>query len=173
MVQQRGRNFYYAPAERPTEDTLVQLNVGQISSNAFAARSIVLAAADALDEESAAREKGLPSEKLAAHAALLSAQAKVVVDELAIRSGSLLFDAGGASITKRSANYDRHWRNARTLASHNPNTLKARAIGDFEINGTPLPAKVSFKGQHQLMSGIALAMSDRLGPLTSNGDRRR
>jgi alkylation response protein AidB-like acyl-CoA dehydrogenase len=144
MVQQRGRNFYYAPAERPAEDTLVQLNVGQISSNAFAARSIVLAAADALDKESAAREKGLPSEKLAAHAALLSAQAKVVVDELAIRSGSLLFDAGGASITKRSANYDRHWRNARTLASHNPNTLKARAIGDFEINGTPLPAKGFF-----------------------------
>lgn len=144
MVLQRGRNFYYAPAERPAEDALVQLTVGQISSNAFAARSIVLAAADALDTESSARENGRSSIDLAAHAALLSAQAKVVVDDLAIRSGSLLFDAGGASITKRSTNYDRHWRNARTLASHNPNTLKAQAIGDHEINGTPLPAKGFF-----------------------------
>jgi alkylation response protein AidB-like acyl-CoA dehydrogenase len=144
MVLQRGRNFYYAPAERPAEDALVQLTVGQISSNAFAAKSIVLAAADALDEESIAREAHLPSGDLAARAALLSAQAKVVVDDLAIRSGGLLFDAGGASITKRSANYDRHWRNARTLASHNPSTLKAQAIGDYEINGTALPSKGFF-----------------------------
>ena len=46
---------------------------------------------------------------------------------------------GGASATKRSFNLDRHWRNARTLASHNPGTYKARAIGDHVINGTPLP----------------------------------
>jgi alkylation response protein AidB-like acyl-CoA dehydrogenase len=68
----------------------------------------------------------------------------VVVDELTIRSGSQLFDAGGASATKKADNLDRHWRNARTLASHNPDTHKARAIGDYAINGTPLPAKGFF-----------------------------
>lgn len=144
LVLRRGRNFYYAPAEQPPDDPLVQQTVGQISSNAFAAESIVLAAADALDADAAARDAGTPSLELAARAALLSAQAKIVADELAIRSGSLLFDAGGASATKHSTNLDRHWRNARTLASHNPTTLKARSIGDFEINGTPLPSKGFF-----------------------------
>jgi hypothetical protein len=30
---------------------------------------------------------------------------------------------------------DRHWRNARTLASHNPVIYKPRVIGDFLVNG--------------------------------------
>ena len=75
---------------------------------------------------------------------LLAAKAKIITDELAIRSGSLLFDVGAASATKKETNFDRHWRNARTLSSHNPTTYKARSIGDFEINGTPLPAKGFF-----------------------------
>src|SRR5439155_1007784 len=76
----------------------------------------------------------------AAHwAALLSAKAKIVADEFTIRGGSLLFDVGGASATKKVTNFDRHWRNARTLSSHNPTTYKARSIGQYEISGTPLP----------------------------------
>jgi alkylation response protein AidB-like acyl-CoA dehydrogenase len=144
LVRRRARNFYYAPAERPADDPVIQQTVGQISSNAFAAQSVVLAAADALDVASAAWNEDQPDSAPAAHAALRSAQAKVVVDELAIRSGSLLFDVGGASATKKSDNLDRHWRNARTLASHNPGTYKSRSIGDYEINGTPLPAKGFF-----------------------------
>ena len=144
LVRRRARNFYYAPAERPSDDPLLQLTVGQISSNAFAARSAVLAAADALDAASLAWTRDPSNSQPALDAALASAKAKVVVDELTIRSGSLLFDAGGASATKRSGNLDRHWRNARTLASHNPDNHKARAIGDYEINGTPLPAKGFF-----------------------------
>jgi alkylation response protein AidB-like acyl-CoA dehydrogenase len=62
-----------------------------------------------------------------------------VVDELALKSGSLLFDVGGASAAKRSTNLDRHWRNARTLSSHNPLAHKNRSIGDLELNGAPLP----------------------------------
>jgi alkylation response protein AidB-like acyl-CoA dehydrogenase len=81
----------------------------------------------------------------AAHrAALLSAKAKIVADEYAIRGGSLLFDVGGASATKKVTNFDRHWRNARTLSSHNPTTYKTRSIGQYEISGTPLPAKGFF-----------------------------
>jgi alkylation response protein AidB-like acyl-CoA dehydrogenase len=144
LVRRRARNFYYAPAQRPADDPVLQQTVGQISSNAFAAQSVVLAAADALDLASAAWSQNQQDSGRAAHAALLSAQAKVVVDELAIRSGSLLFDVGGASATKKSDNLDRHWRNARTLASHNPGTYKSRAIGDYEVNGTPLPAKGFF-----------------------------
>ncbi|WP_375167188.1 MULTISPECIES: hypothetical protein [unclassified Bradyrhizobium] len=61
-----------------------------------------------------------------------------------MRGDSLLFDVGGASATKKVTNLDRHWRNARTLSSHNPTTYKVRSIGQYEINATPLPAKGYF-----------------------------
>jgi hypothetical protein len=34
---------------------------------------------------------------------------------------------------------DRHWRNLRTLFSHNPTPYEARVIGDNFVNGRPLP----------------------------------
>ncbi|PXZ82202.1 monooxygenase, partial [Pseudomonas aeruginosa] len=33
----------------------------------------------------------------------------------------------------------RHWRNARTAASHNPLIYKQRIVGDWEINGSEPP----------------------------------
>ena len=77
-------------------------------------------------------------------AARAAAQAKLVVDELALRSASALFEVGGASATERSVNLDRHWRNARTIASHNPASYKAQALGALLVKGTPLPAKGFF-----------------------------
>ncbi|MGL3213636.1 acyl-CoA dehydrogenase family protein [Bradyrhizobium sp. BR 1433] len=145
LVRTRKRTFYYAPSEVPVDDPLLQQTVGQIASGAFAAETVVLAAAEALDIATDAFDAGHENAVDAAHkAALLSAKAKIVADEFAIRSGSLLFDVGGASATKKATNFDRHWRNARTLASHNPNTFKARSIGQYEISGTPLPAKGFF-----------------------------
>ncbi|MHC2336865.1 acyl-CoA dehydrogenase family protein [Bradyrhizobium sp. USDA 4454] len=145
LVRTRKRTFYYAPSEVPADDPLLQQTVGQIASGAFAAETVVLAAAEALDAATDAFDAGEANAVDAAHrAALLSAKAKIVADEFAIRSGSLLFDVGGASATKKATNYDRHWRNARTLASHNPNTFKTRSIGQYEISGTPLPAKGFF-----------------------------
>ncbi|MGY3605342.1 MULTISPECIES: acyl-CoA dehydrogenase family protein [unclassified Bradyrhizobium] len=145
LVRSRKRTFYYAPSQIPTDDPLLQQTVGQIASGAFAAETVVLAAADALDVATDAFDAGAANAVEAAHnAALLSAKAKIVADEFAIRAGSLLFDVGGASATKKLTNFDRHWRNARTLSSHNPTTFKARSIGQYEISGTPLPAKGFF-----------------------------
>ena len=145
LVQSRKRTFYFAPAEVPIDDPLLQQTVGQIASGAFAAETVVLAAAEALDIATDAFDSGAANASEAAHrAALLSAKAKIVADEFAIRGGSLLFDVGGASATKKITNFDRHWRNARTLSSHNPTTYKARSIGQYEISGTPLPAKGFF-----------------------------
>ncbi|HWJ75188.1 MAG TPA: hypothetical protein VNX29_18675 [Kaistia sp.] len=87
----------------------------------------------------------LPATEAAAmHAARLAAQATVTVDQLATEVGAAIFDLGGASTTKRTHNLDRHWRNARTLASHNPSLYKARAIGDLILNGTALPTSGFF-----------------------------
>jgi alkylation response protein AidB-like acyl-CoA dehydrogenase len=145
LVRSRKRTFYYAPSEVPTDDPVLQQTIGQIASGAFAAETVVLAAAEALDAATDAFDAGAPDANEAAHrAALLSAKAKIVADEFAIRAGSLLFDVGGASATKKATNFDRHWRNARTLSSHNPTTYKARSIGQHVISGTPLPAKGFF-----------------------------
>jgi len=37
---------------------------------------------------------------------------------------------------KRGNGLDRHWRNARTLASHNPRIYRDRVVGNFAVNGT-------------------------------------
>jgi alkylation response protein AidB-like acyl-CoA dehydrogenase len=145
LVRSRKRTFYYAPSESPIDDPILQQTIGQIASGAFAAETVVLAAAEALDVATDAFDAGAPDAAEAAHqGALLSAKAKIVADDFAIRAGSLLFDVGGASATKKATNFDRHWRNARTLSSHNPTTYKARSIGQHVISGTPLPAKGFF-----------------------------
>jgi Acyl-CoA dehydrogenase, C-terminal domain len=61
------------------------------------------------------------------------------VDRFSYQTASRLFDAGGASATQAIYNLDRHWRNVRTASTHNPTFLKASIVGDFLINGTPLP----------------------------------
>lgn len=139
LIHRRERTFYFATAGRAIDDPTLHQTIGQIASNAFAAEALVLAAADAQDVLSAARDAGRDDAGLAHAGAVAAAKAKVVVDDLAIRSGSLLFDVGGASATKKLHNLDRHWRNARTLASHNPATYKARVLGEYEIKGTELP----------------------------------
>jgi len=144
LVLTRPRTFYHAVAEQAAEDPILQQTVGLIAANAFAAEAIVLAAADGLDHLSTAEDQGEESETTGLSVSLSAAKAKLIIDDLALRSATLLFEVGGASTTKKSSNFDRHWRNARTLSSHNPNHFKARAIGDYEINGTPLPKRGFF-----------------------------
>ncbi|MDR6951162.1 alkylation response protein AidB-like acyl-CoA dehydrogenase [Ancylobacter sp. 3268] len=140
LLKSRNRTFYFAAADRTVDDPLLLQTIGRIASDAFAAELVVLAAADALDKVADARSSGNGLDELAHEAALTSAKAKVIVDELSLRSANALFDVGGASAATRRKNLDRHWRNARTLSSHNPASYKAQAIGGYEINGTRLPS---------------------------------
>ncbi|HVX32651.1 MAG TPA: acyl-CoA dehydrogenase family protein [Solirubrobacterales bacterium] len=133
-----GRPFAHAAAS-PTQDPLLQEAVGEMVSAAYAAEATVLRAAEAQDAEAESVVDGEPDAKLADRAALEAAQAKVVVDQLGLAATARLFDLGGASATKRERNLDRHWRNVRTLSTHNPRLHKSQAIGDLAINGTPLP----------------------------------
>ncbi|SNQ49838.1 Acyl-CoA dehydrogenase type 2 domain protein [Frankia canadensis] len=139
LVRERSRTFYHAPARRPVDDPILQETVGYIASAAYAAEALVRDAAAALDASFTAVLAGVENPDLDAAAALKAAQAKVVVDDLAQRAATALFDAGGASAVRRAAQFDRHWRNIRTLASHNPRAYKAMWIGAHTINGTPLP----------------------------------
>jgi alkylation response protein AidB-like acyl-CoA dehydrogenase len=139
LVKSRKRTFSFAPADTPAADPLLQETIGHLASKAFAAEAIVLAAADALEQAVNLVVDGNIDFALSHEASLRAAQAKVVVDELALKAATLLFEVGGASATRASANLDRHWRNIRTISSHNPIAYKARAIGDLVVNAQPLP----------------------------------
>lgn len=77
-----------------------------------------------------------------------SAKAQVVVAELALRASTDLFNALGASAAVADKQLDRHWRNARTVATHNPLIYKAKVIGDWVINGTEPPYVWQIGGSH-------------------------
>ncbi|MED0714659.1 acyl-CoA dehydrogenase family protein [Aeribacillus composti] len=141
LVHGRSRTFTFASADTPAADPLLQQIIGQLSSSAFAAEALVLAAADALDIAVNEAVNGEIDFDLSHEASLRAAQAKVIIDHLALQAATLLFEVGGASATRQSKHFDRHWRNIRTLASHNPIAYKARAIGDYVVNGTKLPIR--------------------------------
>ena len=141
LVLGRARSFTFAAANTPSADPQLLQIIGQLSSSAFAAETIVLEAASAQDKAVRLAVNGVIDFSLSHKASLRAAQAKVIVDELALKAASLLFDVGGASATRKSAHLDRHWRNIRTIASHNPDVYKSRAIGDYIVNGNELPIK--------------------------------
>lgn len=71
------------------------------------------------------------------------AQAQLVATENVLVAATRVFDALGASGVSSSLQLDRHWRNARTLASHNPRVARARILGDWLVNGVdPLAPRI-------------------------------
>ena len=58
-----------------------------------------------------------------------------IVIELSLQATGLLFEVGGASAVGDRYGFDRHWRNARTLASHNPAILREPVIGAYRLKG--------------------------------------
>ncbi|GJD49449.1 putative FMNH2-dependent monooxygenase SfnC [Methylobacterium crusticola] len=142
LLRSRTRNFYFAPSPVPSEDPVLQQIVGRIASDAFVAEAALLAVGDALERVARARAEepdAAPPPRLSHDASVAAAKTKVVVDELVLRSATALFDVGGASAATLRQNLDRHWRNARTLSSHNPASYKALAVGAYELHGTELP----------------------------------
>lgn len=142
-VATRTRTFNTGSGLPFREDPLIQETVGRIATKAFSAEAIVLAAARSLDvalEASLAQDPDAdgnrPTTSKGHHAELAVEQAHVAVPELAIGAAQQLFETGGASATSTSKGLDRHWRNAQTVATHNPISFRARSIGDYFINGT-------------------------------------
>jgi alkylation response protein AidB-like acyl-CoA dehydrogenase len=136
FVQPRKRAFGVPGQSSPREDPLVQRVVGRVSSLSFAVDSLIENNARLLDELYRARHAGTakPEDYVAAN--IRTFQAQQIVIDLVLQETSLLFEVGGASATSVSRQLDRHWRNARTAASHNPAIFRERAIGDYLLNGT-------------------------------------
>ena len=131
-VATRDRTFSHAPADLPREDPLVQAVLGRVYAAASAARVSVLAVADAV---AAAFEDA----SLIDAAELAAAEAQIVLVPLVLSAVSEAFETGGASVVAEKLNFDRHWRNARTLAVHNPVVYKQQAVGRYHLTGDGLP----------------------------------
>jgi alkylation response protein AidB-like acyl-CoA dehydrogenase len=141
QVRKRTRIFSTGNASAVSQDVQVQQVIGKASAQVYAAEATALRAASASQRAYESRfSQNAETEHTANIAAELeSAQAQVVISDLVLRATSDLFNALGASATSTSKALDRHWRNARTAASHNPLIYKERIIGDWEINGTEPP----------------------------------
>ncbi|MGH2899802.1 MAG: acyl-CoA dehydrogenase family protein, partial [Solirubrobacteraceae bacterium] len=113
--------------------------VGQLSSAADAARRLVLSAARELDVLRAASGPEARAEARRAafrEAALGVFRVQQILPGIVLNATTELFEVGGASAVGLGFGLDRHWRNARTLASHNPARQRARSVGEYELNGT-------------------------------------
>lgn len=136
FVRPRRRTFGSAGETKPSQDPLVQATIGGLSASAHAARSLVLAEARALDAVRARRLAGEAGEHDSRDALLDVFRLQQVVLPLVLGGLTELFEVGGASAVGRGFALDRHWRNARTVASHNPAVQRKRALGQFELDGT-------------------------------------
>lgn len=140
-VRDRLRNYPQGLAAEPREDGQVQEVVGRVSALASSAEASVRWAAQKLDGvvdllamDPASEEPSVVDALCAATIAVYEAQ--LTVTDAALDASTLLFDALSSSALAESRALDRHWRNARTVASHNPRVYKARIVGDWHLNGT-------------------------------------
>jgi alkylation response protein AidB-like acyl-CoA dehydrogenase len=137
FVRKKARPIKHSTATKSVEDPYVRETVGEIAARAQAARSAVLLAAEALEGV-----RGLTGQRARAAGAAASitvAQTGVIAIESTLRAAELLFDVAGGSITDHALGFDRHWRNARTVANHNPRRWKAAVAGAFHLTGEEPP----------------------------------
>jgi alkylation response protein AidB-like acyl-CoA dehydrogenase len=144
LLRSRERSFSHATTEKPTDDPLLQRQLGVLASTAYVARAAVLDAAEAIGRATASDSGDGPDRELAAEAQLKVAKVKVHLDDIAPEAATRLLELGGASAASRQRNLDRHWRNIRTITLHNPVAYKARVIGQNLLHGTALPANAYF-----------------------------
>lgn len=137
IVRGRTRTYPLSAAPTPRTDPQVLGVVGEVVARGYAARADVTALAATFD-----RFHGTPPGQrpgLLAEVVVESAAVQVLNSRLVSEATWLLFDAASASAVDADLALDRHWRNARTISSHNPSIYKARVVGDHAVNNR-LPA---------------------------------
>jgi alkylation response protein AidB-like acyl-CoA dehydrogenase len=137
FARDHARPIVHSTAKKSVDDPYVQFSVGEIAARAYAAEAVVLRAAAAIDRAWKDRDQLVAT-------AVEVAQAQFIATESSLKAAELIFDVGGASTTSRRHNLDRHWRNARTVANHNPRHWKAAVAGAYYLTGAEPPASGLF-----------------------------
>jgi alkylation response protein AidB-like acyl-CoA dehydrogenase len=138
-VRRRKRIYYTGTGNLPRLDPIVQEAVGKIEATVRSAIATADNAARILEDAwqlwaGGGEFEAVDQAFIGADIAIAAAQ--VVVSHQVIEVTGRLFDCLGASSTLIPLGLDRHWRNARTVATHNSVLFKSRVIGDHVLNGT-------------------------------------
>ena len=139
-VQTRARPFFEAAragwADTAASDPHTIHRFGELATRVRAAEVLLASAAGTLEE--VGRE---PRDvAAAARGSIAVAQAKAFAGETAVAVASDLFALTGASAADERYDLSRHWRNARTHASHDPLDWKYHHIGNYLLNDVPPPS---------------------------------
>ena len=134
FVQTKARPFFEAAragwTQTAAEDPHTIHTFGQLATKVQAAEALLAAAAATLDEVTRTPRNAAA----AARGSVAVAQAKAFGSEVAAEVASEMFSLSGASATDERYDLSRHWRNARTHASHDPVSWKYHHIGNYLLN---------------------------------------
>lgn len=140
LLRRRRRTFNTGTAERPQEDPQLLEIVGRMGGQVSAAEEMVRVVGRAMDVAAGLEADGNHDDGRLASAwddAMIAAyRAQAVVPQFVLDVCTHIFDTLGASSTSTVLQLDRHWRNARTIATHDPASFKVRIAGDHLVNGT-------------------------------------
>jgi SfnB family sulfur acquisition oxidoreductase len=134
FVRTRARPFFEAVragwAATAATDVYTLGRYGRLATRVRAAE-VLLADAAATQQEVGRRPADAAA---AARGSIAVAQAKAFASEVAVEVASDLFALSGASAVDERYDLSRHWRNARTHASHDPVDWKYHHVGNFLLN---------------------------------------
>lgn len=162
-VRGRRRLFGRFGETEVREDPIVQDTIGAAASGAFAARTLVTAVAGHWDRIIERCELGLATEAdfREGKRDVYRIQSEVIDRVLTLTTE--IFEVGGASQVSTRHGFDRFWRHARTVASHNPMKQRRRLIGAYELGAED--------GAEQF-GDVSPAAAPAPRELTEPGDRR-
>ena len=137
-LKARARTYSHGLAASASDDPQLLQVIGRVSALAYSAEAAVQRSSATLDLVAAAHAQGddEAEHETLVHATVETTQAQVAIIEAALTATTIVFDALGSSGVSTHLALDRHWRNARTLASHNPRVYKERILGDWFVRGT-------------------------------------
>jgi SfnB family sulfur acquisition oxidoreductase len=138
-VRDKARPFFEASkagwAERASDDPHTIRRYGELATKVAAAEALLASAAATLDEIGLQPRDA----EAAARGSIAVAKAKAFGSAVAIEVASDLFALTGASAADERHDLSRHWRNARTHASHDPADWKHHHVGNYLLNHIPPP----------------------------------
>jgi len=138
-VREKARPFFEAAragwSQSASTDPHIIRRYGEMATKVTAAEALLARAGATLDEVTLRpRDAGE-----AARGSLAVAQAKAFGSAVAVEVASDLFALSGASAADERHDLSRHWRNARTHASHDPADWKYHHVGNYLLNHVPPP----------------------------------
>ena len=134
FVRTRARPFFEATragwAGTAAADPHTIYRFGRLATQVRAAQALLASAAAELEEVGRVPRDA----RAAGRGSIAVAEAKAFASDVAVEVASDLFALAGASAADERYDLSRHWRNARTHASHDPVDWKYHHVGNFRLN---------------------------------------